>query len=81
MRHVLGAGAVAGIGFTVALFITELAFDDAELRDQAKLGILVASVVAGVLGWVLFRLAPSERDASDGARTRGVEPPTAGGAR
>jgi NhaA family Na+:H+ antiporter len=60
LRHVLGAGAVAGIGFTVALFITELAFEDALLRDEAKVGILVASVAAGLLGWVLLRLAPAE---------------------
>ena len=59
MRHVLGAGAVAGVGFTVALFITELAFDEAVLRDEAKIGILVASVAAGALGWVLLTLAPA----------------------
>ncbi len=59
MRHVLGAGAVAGVGFTVALFITELAFDDALLRDEAKIGILAASVAAGALGWVLLTLAPA----------------------
>jgi Na+/H+ antiporter NhaA len=80
-QHVLSAGAVAGIGFTVALFITELAFGDPLLRDEAKLGILVASVVAGVLGWGLFRLAPSEQDAPDAMLERAVEPPAADASR
>jgi NhaA family Na+:H+ antiporter len=53
-RHVLGAGIVAGIGFTVAIFIAELAFTAAEL-DVAKIAILVASVVAGVAGFVVLR--------------------------
>jgi NhaA family Na+:H+ antiporter len=65
LRHVLGAGAVAGIGFTVALFITELAFDDAALRDEAKIGILIASVLAGLLGWFLLRLAPTASGVPD----------------
>ncbi len=52
----LGAEAVAGIGFTVSLFVTELAFVDRGLVDQAKVGILAASVVAGVLGFALLSL-------------------------
>jgi NhaA family Na+:H+ antiporter len=59
LLHVLGAGAVAGVGFTVALFIAELAFTDELLRDEAKIGILAASLAAGVLGWVLLKLAPA----------------------
>ncbi|MGX6449190.1 Na+/H+ antiporter NhaA [Patulibacter sp. S7RM1-6] len=50
--HVVGAAGLAGIGFTVALFVAELAFTDEALRDQAKLGVLVASVLAAVLGLV-----------------------------
>ena len=53
--HVLGAAVLAGIGFTISLFITELAFDDEALRDEAKIGILVGSFVAAVLGSVLLR--------------------------
>jgi Na+/H+ antiporter NhaA len=60
LRHVLGAGAVAGIGFTVALFVTDLAFGDAPLREEAKLGILAASGIAGGLGWLLLRLGPAD---------------------
>ncbi|MDH3679167.1 MAG: Na+/H+ antiporter NhaA [Acidimicrobiia bacterium] len=53
--HLLGAGAVAGIGFTVALFIASLAFDDPVLAEEAVIGILVASVAATVLGWLILR--------------------------
>ncbi len=50
-----GVGAVAGIGFTIALFVTELAFDDAALQQQAKIGILVGSVLAALLALAVFR--------------------------
>lgn len=53
--HLLGGAVLAGIGFTISLFIAELAFDDVVLRDQAKIGILLGSVVAAVLGSVLLR--------------------------
>jgi NhaA family Na+:H+ antiporter len=60
MRHVLGGGAVAGIGFTVALFIARLAFvgEDGRptnLLDEAIIGILVASFLATLLGWLILR--------------------------
>jgi Na+/H+ antiporter NhaA len=58
MRDVAGAAGVAGIGFTVALFVAELAFDDALLQDEAKIGILVGSVIAGLVGYLLLRLGP-----------------------
>ncbi len=57
LQHVLGAGAVAGIGFTVALFINRLAFEDVAIRDEAVLGILVASLLASLAGWALLRKA------------------------
>jgi NhaA family Na+:H+ antiporter len=53
MRHVLGVGCVAGIGFTVSLFVADLSFEGARLAD-AKLGIVAASVVSGVLGGALL---------------------------
>ena len=56
LRHVALMGVTAGIGFTVSLFIAELAFDAEMLRDQAKIAILAASLVAGVVGLVLFRV-------------------------
>jgi Na+/H+ antiporter NhaA len=52
---VAGAGAVAGIGFTVALLIADLAFTGERLQE-AKAGILAAAIVASLLGWLTFRI-------------------------
>lgn len=52
---IVGLSALAGIGFTVSLFITELAFDDPLLTDQAKIGIFIGSAVAGIVGYLLLR--------------------------
>ena len=49
-RSIVGIGALAGIGFTVSIFVTGLAFDDVALQDEAKLGILTASLLAAMLG-------------------------------
>jgi NhaA family Na+:H+ antiporter len=50
LGHIVGAGALAGIGFTVSLFVTGLAFERPDLIAGAKIGILAASVLAGALG-------------------------------
>ena len=55
-RHVLGTGFLAGIGFTVAIFVSGIAFDDPALVDQAKMGIFGASLIAGVIGYLFLRL-------------------------
>ena len=52
-----GGAALAGIGFTVALFIADLAFEDPELREQAKVGVLVASLLAAVVAALILRVA------------------------
>jgi NhaA family Na+:H+ antiporter len=57
-HHLLGVAVAAGVGFTVALFVADLAFASAELEELAKLGIMVGSVLAAVLGYVILRLAP-----------------------
>lgn len=54
-RAVYGVACLAGIGFTMALFIAGLAFDDAATLDRAKMGILAGSFLAGILGWLLLR--------------------------
>jgi Na+:H+ antiporter, NhaA family len=57
-RHIYGAGWLAGIGFTMALFVADLAFTDsgeAVLLTAAKVGILVASLIAGIGGWLILR--------------------------
>lgn len=61
--QVIGVGAVAGIGFTVSLFIAGLSFPGSEaLTDDAKVGILLASVLAAVIGVVVLLFAPSRVD-------------------
>lgn len=63
-RHMLGVACLAGIGFTMSLFIAGLAFDGA-LLDAAKVGILVASATAGVVGLaVLWSVTARDRGAS-----------------
>ena len=56
-RHIYGAAWLGGIGFTMALFIAELAFGNGGELDAAKLGILGASVIAGVGGFLILRTA------------------------
>ncbi|HSJ50334.1 MAG TPA: Na+/H+ antiporter NhaA [Actinomycetota bacterium] len=63
-RHIVGVSAIAGIGFTVSLFITELAFSSPVLADEAKIGIFAASLVAGGLGFAVLRAGhPDDRPA------------------
>jgi NhaA family Na+:H+ antiporter len=61
-RHLTGVAALAGIGFTVSIFITGLAFDDAALQQEAKLGVLAASAVAAGLGAMLLWRADRRPD-------------------
>jgi NhaA family Na+:H+ antiporter len=56
LRHLVVLGVVAGIGFTMALFVAQLAFADAALLSAAKLGVLAASACAGCSALVLGRL-------------------------
>jgi NhaA family Na+:H+ antiporter len=58
-RHIYGAACLAGIGFTMSLFIADLAFLDANSISLAKIGILAASILAGALGWIILRTAPA----------------------
>jgi Na+:H+ antiporter, NhaA family len=53
-NHVAGIGALAGIGFTVSLFIGALAFDDLAMLDAAKTAILLGSLLAGISGYLLL---------------------------
>jgi Na+:H+ antiporter, NhaA family len=58
-REIIGVAALGGIGFTVSLFITDLAFDTASLISQAKVGILTASAAAALIGTALLLRAPA----------------------
>jgi len=53
--HLAGVGVLAGIGFTVSLFISALAFDDGSQLDAAKTAVLIASLLAGILGYLLLK--------------------------
>jgi Na+:H+ antiporter, NhaA family len=61
-RSLFGYACLAGIGFTMSLFVAMLAFADGALVDAAKRGIIVGSLVAGVAGAVLLRMSPVLRD-------------------
>ena len=53
--YIAGAGLLGGIGFTMSLFISNLAFKETMLINHAKIGILIGSVIAGVAGYLLLR--------------------------
>jgi len=54
-KNIIGAGFLGGIGFTMSIFITLLAFDDTEVIDHSKIAILVASLLAGCIGFFFLK--------------------------
>ena len=68
-KHILGVGMIAGIGFTISIFMSTLAFSDHELQVIAKVGIIVASVTAGLLGFIFLRVLT--RDTPDCGTSEG----------
>ena len=74
--HLAAAASLAGIGFTVSLFVAELAFEDEALREEAKIGVLAASALAAALGWALFRAVDAREGSADEVSDAGrLEPP------
>ena len=63
-RQIQGVSILCGIGFTMSLFIAGLAFEDRILLDNAKVGILVGSVVAGVVGSIVLTMASKKARAT-----------------
>ncbi|MBC7760136.1 MAG: Na+/H+ antiporter NhaA [Phormidesmis sp. FL-bin-119] len=61
-RHMIGVALLGGVGFTMSLFISGLAFKDPVFIEQAKYGILIGSVIAGVLGSIVLRSHGKSRD-------------------
>ncbi len=55
MKQVMMVGILAGVGFTMSLFIAGLAFESDELLSQAKLGVLCASITAGLIGYFTLK--------------------------
>lgn len=70
--HIAGVGLVAGIGFTVSLFITGLAFDPGAVQDEAKMGILAGSLLSGLAGYAWFRAVGAR--VSEPASSAATEP-------
>jgi NhaA family Na+:H+ antiporter len=56
-KQLAGAGLLAGIGFTVSIFIASLSFEGTALLSEAKMGVLAGSLLAGVGGFLCLRLA------------------------
>ncbi|WP_346861070.1 Na+/H+ antiporter NhaA [uncultured Draconibacterium sp.] len=59
-KQLAGVSFLGGLGFTMSLFITGLAYNDAALIDSAKMGILFGSLIAGILGYATIRLTSKE---------------------
>jgi Na+:H+ antiporter, NhaA family len=60
-RHMLGVSALAGIGFTMSLFIGTLAFTDPALADAVRLGVITGSLISAALGAIILLSAPAPR--------------------
>ena len=73
MPRIAGGAALSGIGFTIALFIVGLAIEDPETQDLARVGVLAASVIAFLLGWVIFGVGDRLRP-PDGRRRQARAP-------
>ncbi len=62
-RKLIGMGMLAGIGFTMSIFISNLAFPtNPELIQSSKVAVLVASLLAAMLGWIILKTDPGESD-------------------
>ena len=55
-KNIIGAGFLGGIGFTMSIFITLLAFDNADIVNNSKIAILFASLIAGTIGFIFLKL-------------------------
>jgi NhaA family Na+:H+ antiporter len=64
-KQVVGVGLLAGVGFTMSIFVANLAFPNhPELLDSAKLGVLIGSLVAGISGYLVIRLTSKRGETS-----------------
>ena len=66
-QHISGAGFLAGIGFTMSIFIALLAFDDPVIINNAKLMILIGSLIAGITGFIILKAVLKEEISDDTA--------------
>ena len=64
-KNIIGAGFLGGIGFTMSIFITLLAFDNADIINNSKIAIIIASIMAGAIGFIFLKMTlktPIEND-------------------
>jgi Na+:H+ antiporter, NhaA family len=64
-KNIIGAGFLGGIGFTMSIFITLLAFNNADIVNTSKIAILIASLIAGIAGFIILRQTLSARGEND----------------
>jgi len=60
-KNIIGVGFLGGIGFTMSIFITLLAFDNVEIINNSKIAIIAASIIAGTIGFIFLRLTLKTR--------------------
>ncbi len=61
-RHIYGVAFLAGIGFTMSMFISDLAFKNEEFKQIAKVGIMAASIISAVIGMVWLSMTPAKKE-------------------
>jgi Na+:H+ antiporter, NhaA family len=71
-KHLLGAGMLAGIGFTMSIFISNLAFKDAELIQFSKIAVLTGSLFSCVLGLIYLSFTPEGVEKNSKAQAREI---------
>ncbi len=64
-RDLIGVGFLAGIGFTMSIFITLLAFNEADIITHSKIAVFMASMIAGLLGYLILKLTLSDKIAEE----------------
>ncbi len=76
LDRLLGGAALCGVGFTISLFIVDLAIDDEAVQNEARVGVLAASVLAFVLATIIFRVSDAFRPDDEAGLTlqRPVDP-------
>ncbi len=61
-RHIYGVSCLAGIGFTMSLFIGGLSFGDGDVMDKVRIGVLAGSIISAVVGYLVLKSAPSTEE-------------------
>ncbi|MDP2414584.1 Na+/H+ antiporter NhaA [Daejeonella sp.] len=72
-KHIIGLGFLAGIGFTMSIFITMLSLDNHEFQIEAKFSILVASVLSGIIGYIFLNVLHKKKIKGSDSRMIKVE--------